>query len=291
MVRKRNRKKYESDDNEETDSEAEIPNVGAAAPKKYSLRQRKPTSFTEDYQYDFELDADIDKICSDKDEDFEFEPKTETRKREAPLEIHIERNEASKYIDNVYIKPIEPDFSNLDEGELIDFEDIIKADIVVNNNMIDYENLIEKIEIKIQPPSITEKVVSPKVGKKRGRKRKCKQPTETIENGLSIFEHFLTPIMESTINSDTCSSDDLPLATMMKKYSEAENCHQGPELPQNSDTQINGAVNGHTGSNGSDYLKLESVNDAYPNSGNVDDDDDDDVILIEEEPKIIVLDD
>ncbi|XP_049819714.1 uncharacterized protein LOC126264715 [Aethina tumida] len=289
MVRKRNRKKYESDDNEETDSEAEIPNVGAAAPKKYSLRQRKPTSFTEDYQYDFELDADIDKICSDKDEDFEFEPKTETpnRKREAPLEIHIERNEASKYIDNVYIKPIEPDFSNLDEGELIDFEDIIKADIVVNNNMIDYENLIEKIEIKIQPPSITEKVVSPKVGKKRGRKRKCKQPTETIENGLSIFEHFLTPIMDSTINSDTCSSDDLPLATMMKKYSEAENCHQGSEIPQNSDTQINGAVNGHTGS---DFLKLESVNDAYPNSGNVDDDDDD-VILIEEEPKIIVLDD
>lgn len=172
MVRKRSRtsrKNYESDDNDsDSDFSLEDPR-SQPAPKKYSLRQRKKALFIDDY--DYEDDDEILPIpptqAHSDDEDFEVEN-----------ELELDEGANSDYIDNnQYEDPTE------DPNGLIDFEDMIRADIVVNKNRIDYDNMIDKTEIKIQPNK--EPPPPTPFRTKRGRKPK---PIPENEDASSVLE-------------------------------------------------------------------------------------------------------
>lgn len=173
MVRKRSRtaRKYYDDEND-SDSDFELEDLPAEpAQKKYSLRQRKRRLFTE-----FEFDDDGEEIEPTRgpSDDDDFEVEKELDLNEAP---------GTEYIDKeTYINHYEPENEDLpeDANGLIDFEDMIRADIVVNKNRIDYDNIIQKTEIKIQP--ITE-TIQPVIKSKRGRKPKAR-PEGEIDSGL-----------------------------------------------------------------------------------------------------------
>lgn len=183
MVRKRSRtskKYYESDDND-TDSDFALDDSPAEpAPKKYSLRQRKRSLFLADYEYEDDEDIPPPKHESE-DEDFEVE---------AQVEINVNETPHSNS-DNTFISHIEPE--TMPEDELIDFEDVIRADIVVNKNRIDYDNIITKTEIKLQPSSITTPVAAPPVKSKRGRKPKAR-PRKEYE--YDLIGHMYEPETE-----------------------------------------------------------------------------------------------
>lgn len=153
MVRKRSRK-YDSDNSDsDVDWDPAVATRGPAA-KKYSLRERKggAQSFCEfDYLgLDEEEEAPKSPKLTSEDEDFEVEADIE------PMRQFYEPSE-----------PEEAEEAQCSEG-LIDFEDIIRADIVVNKNKIDYDNIIQKTEIKLTqaPPAESQPP------KRRGRKPK-----------------------------------------------------------------------------------------------------------------------
>lgn len=173
MVRKRSRKHYESDDNDsDSDFSLEDPR-SQPAPKKYSLRQRKKALFIDDYDYEDDdeiLPIPPTKATSD-DEDFEVE-------REIAPDIAAGGEYvADSAYDNQYDDPSD------NPNGLIDFEDMIRADIVVNKNRIDYDNMINKTEITIKPNN--EEPTTVPVKSKRGRKPK-KKPENEI--GSSVLE-------------------------------------------------------------------------------------------------------
>ncbi|RZC39537.1 hypothetical protein BDFB_013394 [Asbolus verrucosus] len=175
MVRKRSRK-YESDDNDsDSDLDFTLDQGQAPAPKKYSLRERKRAPlFTTDFDY-YGLDDDEGepKKHSSDDEDFEVEADVETTR--------------SYY---------EPESGPQNSEGLIDFEDIIRADIVVNKNKIDYDNLIQKSEIKLTQP------------KRRGRKPK---------NQVQVQHH------EESINPDYTCEPDIQTLTHLENQDSQEN--------------------------------------------------------------------
>lgn len=173
MVRKRSRtaRKYYEDEND-SDSDFALEDLPSEpAQKKYSLRQRKRRLFTE-----FEFDDDGDEIeptrVPSDDDDFEVEK-----------ELELDEAPDTEYIDKeTYINHYEPENEDLpkDADGLIDFEDMIRADIVVNKNRIDYDNIIQKTEIKVQPIIET---VQPVIKSKRGRKPKAR-PEGEIDSSL-----------------------------------------------------------------------------------------------------------
>lgn len=172
MVRKRSRtsrKHYDSDDND-SDSDFSLEETRSQpAPKKYSLRQRKKALFIDDY--DYEDDDEILPIppttAHSDDEDFDLE-------NELVVNAANSEYEGNSTYSNHYTDPTE------DPNGLIDFEDMIRADIVVNKNRIDYDNMIDKTEITIKP---YEPAATPPVKSKRGRKPK-KKPEIEIETNL-----------------------------------------------------------------------------------------------------------
>ncbi|XP_018579437.1 uncharacterized protein LOC108917367 [Anoplophora glabripennis] len=172
MVRKRSRtaRKYYDENDSDSDFTLEDP-PSEPAPKKYSLRQRKRRLFTE-----FEFDDDGDEIEPTKvpsdDDDFQVEK-----------ELELDEAPGTEYIDKeTYINHYEPENEDIPEDAdgLIDFEDMIRADIVVNKNRIDYDNIIQKTEIKVQPIVET---VQPVMKSKRGRKPKVR-PEGEIDSSL-----------------------------------------------------------------------------------------------------------
>ncbi|KAJ8974376.1 hypothetical protein NQ317_001528 [Molorchus minor] len=175
MVRKRSRtsrKYYESEDND-SDSDFELDDLPTGpTQKKYSLRQRKRPLFTEDFDYDDDgEEIEPPKPPSD-DEDFEVEN-----------ELAVDEAPDSEYIDRTtYINHYEPEADEIPEEGLIDFEDMIRADIVVNKNRIDYDNIIQKTEIKVQPIQQIEPVAA-LTKSKRGRKPKVR-PAGEIDSSL-----------------------------------------------------------------------------------------------------------
>lgn len=182
MVRKRtrtSRKHYESDDND-SDSDYELEDPGShTAPKKYSLRQRKKALFIDDY--DYEDDDEILPIpptnAASDDEDFEVE-----------RELEYTEDSSAQYVEaSTYNNHIED--PSEDPNALIDFEDIIRADIVVNRNRIDYDNMINKTEIKLQANEEPTPVRS-----KRGRKPKKRPGNEVdstlLELGTEVNEEY-----------------------------------------------------------------------------------------------------
>lgn len=120
MVRKRSRKRssrrkyYESDEND-SDSDIDLSSPPASpARKRYGLRQRKQPIFFHDFDNDDDEDLGSSRKRSDDDE-FDVPQSVQCSARlstEAP---------SAACRDN-----------ELDEGALIDFEDVIRADVVLN---------------------------------------------------------------------------------------------------------------------------------------------------------------
>ncbi|XP_023028793.2 LOW QUALITY PROTEIN: uncharacterized protein [Leptinotarsa decemlineata] len=194
MVRKRSRtsrKHYESDE-PETDSDYTDDPAYEPAPKKYSLRQRKRTIFTEDFDYD--------------DDGVEIPPKAPSDDEEyhAVNELTVDEAPSSEYVaPSTYINSFEPDQGETPAGtdELVDFEDMIRADIVVNKNRIDYDNVIQKTEIKVQPfdgkQTIPPSTVAHHSKPKSKRGRKPKRRNSDMDEG-----HFLAPLIQEDENDE-----------------------------------------------------------------------------------------
>ncbi|CAH1119756.1 unnamed protein product [Phaedon cochleariae] len=203
MVKKRLRTSRKQSDSDEIDSESDFGDDPPydPTPKKYSLRQRnKRTTFTDaDFQYDdeelpHELSSELPPNISPKppsdDEDFEVEK-----------ELDLDEAPESEFIDpSTYINSIEPENTEvpLDTDELVDFEDMIRADIVVNKNRIDYDNVIQKTEIKVQPLTESERMaMSKKKTKPIKKMRKPKRRNSDMDEG-----HFLAPLIQEEGDED-----------------------------------------------------------------------------------------
>ncbi|KAJ8928092.1 hypothetical protein NQ314_019372 [Rhamnusium bicolor] len=244
MVRKRSRKHYDSDEND-SDSDFSLDDPPyEPGPKKYSLRQRKRPLFTEDFDYDEDGEEVVPPKASSDDEDFE-------------VEKELELNEApdTEYVDKTaYMNHYEPDAEDDDMPEdadgLIDFEDMIRADIVVNKNRIDYDNIIQKTEIKVQP---IEEVQQP-VKSKRGRKPKIRPAGEIDSSILEPETEVQEAEDEDKNDKDYNPEDDAldeepseePILDCEKtdekaelKESQEENIIETDQLPNNDETTLN----------------------------------------------------
>lgn len=319
MVRKRSRtsrKHYDSDDNDsDSDFSLEDPR-SQPAPKKYSLRQRKKALFIDDY--DYEDDDEILPIpptnAHSDDEDFDVE-----REVSAPNNEY-DANLTYTNTDN-YEDPSD------DPNGLIDFEDMIRADIVVNKNRIDYDNMIDKTEITIQPNK--SKLVPP-VKSKRGRKPKKRPETEIgsilLEPQAEVQEEFVKKtdtdyIIKETVqntedylsNETKCSVDNQISET--KEENELKNEETQPLthilMPQNEETdngeQLNtdaqesvikfneSCISKSIHVNGTVLTTETSESSEAKDDSiqlNAESDDDDDVVFVEDKrSEIIVLDD
>lgn len=297
MVRKRtrtSRKHYDSDDNDsDSDFALEDPR-SQPAPKKYSLRQRKKALFIDDY--DYEDDDEILPIPPTKgpsdDEDFEVE-------KELTLD---EGPNTHTSFSNHYEDPTE------DPNGLIDFEDMIRADIVVNKNRIDYDNMIDKTEIKIQ--AITEAPAPVPVRSKRGRKPK-KRPENEVDSSLLEPETDVQEEYENRTDGDYNPDEDTDAQTeiIQSTVSDSEKNVQEKSCEKQSDdieklTNTNN-VNSETQESviklNENYVQkslhlngsispAESKEDAFKKS--LEDEEDDDVVFVEDKrSEIIVLDD
>lgn len=159
MVRKRSRR-YSSENESDSDVDFEVGPRSGPAPKKYSLRERKSAPlFTTDFDY-YGLDDDEgegQKSSDDDDFEVEEEPKI-TRPYFEPQADADRSNSDGKFLFSVLTL-----FQIFLIKGLIDFEDVIRADVVMNQRKIDYDNLIEKSEIPLTTP------------KRRGRRPKYQE--------------------------------------------------------------------------------------------------------------------
>ncbi|CAH1992293.1 unnamed protein product [Acanthoscelides obtectus] len=249
MVRKRTRsskKHYESEEENDSDLDINLEEVSnTLAPKKYSLRQRKRPLFTEAFDDDFEDAEEIHQLIRKKhsdDEDFEVEREivelqeaAKTLPKTPRPHHHVARKKTPKTEntevteDTYYEPPPEVEHQNEEVDGMIDFEDMIRADIVVNKNRIDYDNVICRSEIKVDPAD-----ENPYPKRKRKPRKRCE---EEIDSSL------LEPEMEmdeAEFDDDENDKDYNPADDLMLP----SECLQ-TEI-QESDAPIDAAVNGST---------------------------------------------
>lgn len=159
MVRKRTRTKstrrgyrklYDSDENESSESDLDLDSPSSSpAPKRYGLRQRKQQIFCEDFDYDEEDELNAGNRNSD-DEEYNIEVDLIEAKENhvAHISKHLPRRSSDP---TVSVSTIEPEAEEVSmEDGLIDFEDVIRADVVVNKQRVDYESVINKTEIQLE---------------------------------------------------------------------------------------------------------------------------------------------
>ncbi|XP_044269542.1 uncharacterized protein LOC123014468 [Tribolium madens] len=272
MVRKRSRKSESSEDNDsDSDVEFNVEERSQPAPKKYSLRERKKApSLTADFDY-YGLDEEEAETRS-SDEDFKMEPDGETAS--------------------------EPDVDPANSEGLIDFEDIIRADIVVNKNKIDYDNLIQKSEIRLTQP------------KRRGRKPKNspeekKEPDDSLvcEPNLETLSH-----LENSDNAPEEKNGDVTNEILQPEiqFCEGEDALEGeksetdPLVIKNAHLLEAAVINvplegGQNSKSEPVFIKNADLVDtliakAFPDEG-IHQEDDDVIVLGELKHDVIVLDD
>ncbi|XP_044767126.1 uncharacterized protein LOC123323014 [Coccinella septempunctata] len=168
MVKRRYQKKHitTSSDESDTDEFYEEEPDEVSKPKKYSLRQRKEANFAEDFDYDALEENDTNvltgtEVLRSDDEDFELgkaqkqESSDIVTKNSSKPKITAKVNQVSAtncIITKCKDRELEPDIPKNKQSceNMIDFEDIIRADVLVNKSKIDYDSIIEKTEIKIE---------------------------------------------------------------------------------------------------------------------------------------------
>ncbi|EFA00719.1 hypothetical protein TcasGA2_TC003600 [Tribolium castaneum] len=269
MVRKRSRRCDSDDNDSDSDVEFDVQQRSQPAPKKYSLRERKKApSLTADFDYYGLDEEETGARGASTDEDFEVTPETNVS---------------------------EPDIDPANSEGLIDFEDIIRADIVVNRNKIDYDNLIQKSEIRLTQP------------KRRGRKPKnsVEEKKELDESNLETLSHLETT--DNAVGEKICDDTNEILQP------EIRFCEGEDALPNGFDAETDPLVikNAHllesavvnvTPENGIKsevkpvFIKNSDLVDtlitkAFPEEEKVLEEDDDVIVLGELKHDVIVLDD
>lgn len=298
MVRKRSRK-YESDDNDSDSDVGFSPDEDSQepAPKKYSLRQRnRSTNFVPaDFDY-YGLDAEDGEGANiSSDDDFEVEAAPHVRS------IKQQRNSraTTPSVTPLYLPEPEVSTTTIDDG-LIDFEDVIRADIVVNRNRIDYDNLIQKTEIKLTSPPPCQALP-----KRRGRRSKKQaevlheEPPHTENDTLGL--HMLAQLHEN--DSEALNMVVQPDFNFVKTGSEisADTTQNGNDPTENPEKEVVQDKDVSIVSK-AECLSVNIEGEAEPMTKSsplkeksstklVDEDEDDDVIILEEARDVIVLDD
>ncbi|KAF7272855.1 uncharacterized protein LOC143198624 [Rhynchophorus ferrugineus] len=206
MVRKRSRtaktrrnskKNYESDDNDsDIDLELSSP-PSSPARKRYGLRQRKqPVIFT-DYDYDDDEDKNPEKTGSDEEYCVEVDLDS-GQSNECKMSSKQDEECNNSVESSSYYNEHESEEISMENG-LIDFEDVIRAD-VVNKRKVDYDNMITKTQIQIH--GVNKPVAPVKEKGRRGRKPK----RQVHENRISI------PTIIGGINlTKNCHDDETKL--------------------------------------------------------------------------------
>lgn len=269
MVRKRKSRKIESDDEDDEDVDFDaVEEEEPSSPKpRYSLRQRKKQIIIDDYDYedddernlielhksDNEYDAEERESIDEDDIEEEFSLKRKPRargKRRGSSTSNSSRKQAAGKADSdsgqsesimAVVRTIPGTTApEIDSDGPIDFEDIIRADIVVNKKRIDFENYIQKNEIEVLEEEVEKKVASKaetKGNKKSGRpKRRC-----------NYSETDCPSLVEAQINEGTSNSDDIPLSlALLQKTVPDELIVPSPELNNTIITSghLNSTVNG-----------------------------------------------
>ncbi|XP_060520223.1 uncharacterized protein LOC132698267 [Cylas formicarius] len=317
MVRKRTRasryarKSYDSDEND-SDIDLDFDTVSSTpAPKRYGLRERKRPLFCEDFDYE-------------EDENGSVKPNSDDEEYNVEEDI---QEKLSDFVNNLDYVTQSKQVSS--EEPLVDFEDMIRADVVVNKQRLDYDNLINKSEIKVITPNQPQPVKG-----RRGRKPKVKMEvsaneseTETVINkfedalevqlnpedllqtefsegcGTVIGNGTLTtkePLVEqSKITASDNISADQKVTNGLTSQSDV---HCEPDYIDEKDKEIKLSneylLANSFDLNSEDFLKRQEEmkntveeEEEIPLVNFDEDDDSNDVIIIEEKPNIIVLDD
>lgn len=162
MGRKRARK-AESDD---SDCDSDLETIVVDTSQRYGLRPRKAQLFTEDL-----IDEEDAEYTSD------FEDELNDRGRNLRTVAYAANSEEQEIV----------------ETDSVDYDEVIAAGVVINENQIDFEQVIEKTEIQIHKRNVAS-VPSETTPKKRSRKQKIlmeKQKAGTMNDGNGEFCHFL----------------------------------------------------------------------------------------------------
>lgn len=272
MVRKRPRRRISEDYNSEDSDYSLNESLQEPVQKKYSLRQRKRQVITDSFS---EESGDETKNANPKagkvsDDDYKTETELDTLEAQEEVDSVKRKTDETKPETNSIIQDDKTD-------DLIDFEDVIRADIVVNKHRIDYESLIEKSEIKFQPKNLDQQKNSDlKTNTKQSqdfhtnflnflggndKNKDASDATEFPDELLDCSQMLETQLTEN-VDEDSVGSDDLPLISTKRKLLENTSEHNSTKKSENVAD-----------------IKLEATSDDL------------DVILLEPQREIIVLDD
>ncbi|XP_045463195.1 uncharacterized protein LOC123672905 [Harmonia axyridis] len=252
MVKRRFHKKNSQTSSDESDSDDfyEEESMSEAQPKKYSLRQRKEANFAKDFDYDIVEDYDTNVVSGSevlRSDDDDFGLNNGTKKKSALDNKSKTSSKSLKAVDNGGIsnciitkckdRELEPEIpkDKQSSADMIDFEDVIRADVLVNKSRIDYDTIIEKTEIKIEKKeseevsniSKKEKTFKLKANgepaKKRGRKPKKK--LEVLQTPTYKKRKFEENVYETFTNETTGLPINSVLGMTESLYELAERYH------------------------------------------------------------------
>ncbi|KAH1004230.1 hypothetical protein HUJ04_004014 [Dendroctonus ponderosae] len=328
-ARRKSRKLYDSDEIE-SESDLDLDSAPSSpAPKRYTLRQRKRPVFCEDFDYEDEEELNVNRHHSDDEEYDVEEDLTDVKETQVMRNNkgHPRRN--STRSSQVSVSRIEPDTTEAEEipmqNGLIDFEDVIRADVVVNKQVLDYDNIINRSEIEVDP-------LKPKAPVKAEPKESHGSTTEFLDtsadddNNLEVQidplnfvqsdfeEHSSTQsngkFPRAYFNERAAISEDKSRETSLKNGScspllvaDVIERYVPPELDEKEKKVVlsNEYLLGNSFDMSADEFleKQAQKHDALEEDEvvvplvNFDDDSnsDDDVVIIEKKPEIIVLDD
>lgn len=163
MGRKRSRKA----DSDDSDGDSDFETIVVDTNQRYGLRPRKAQLFTEDL-----IDEEEAEYTSDFEDELNDRGKRSLKTVSYSCNNSSEEQEVAAQTDSV------------------DYDEVIVAGIVVNENHIDFEKVIEKTEIQIHKRNV-ERTPSPSENTPKKRSRKPKWTTEKATAGNGEFCHFL----------------------------------------------------------------------------------------------------
>lgn len=158
-ARRKSRKVYDSDEIEsESDVDLDSSPPSSPAPKRYTLRQRKRPVFCQDFDYEdeAELNANWQNSHSDDEEYDVEEDLTEVRETKSNRS-----HSRGSQVSGSRMQPPDGEVEDIPmQNGLIDFEDVIRADVVVNKQVVDYDNIINRSEIELDPLAANERLAT-----------------------------------------------------------------------------------------------------------------------------------
>ncbi|XP_066148408.1 uncharacterized protein [Euwallacea fornicatus] len=230
MVRKRTRKgsnrrnsrKYYDSDENDSDSDLDLSSPPSSpAPKRYGLRQRKQRTFFEGLDFDEEDDLNTSRARSEDDE-YDVQGDLTNTKQNHITRITQDLSEHSPHepaqvTNNL---KVEEDNTSQDISEnvgLIDFEDVIRADVVVNNQKVESgSSSVSRTGARIRPVvrhcanSVENSLLPFREKGRRGRKPKAR--TELLNHmPIACRPHQICDVVSNSQEDDTLEVQIDPL--------------------------------------------------------------------------------